>query len=82
MIVMELHCPSCHCISGNQITCDWPEPLDARAYFPLICKECGREFSFGVDKDNGMRCWCTPLKTTHLNDFLERRRRRQLKTGQ
>lgn len=80
MIVMELHCPTCHSVSGNAVTVDWPCPLEARSYPLLICQECGREFSFGVDRDNGMRSWATH-KTTHLADFLERRRK-QLKAGQ
>jgi hypothetical protein len=76
MISLELHCPTCHHKSGNAITVDWPEPLEPQAYFPLLCKECGRNFSFAADGVNGMRCWTT-TRTTQLADFLERRKRNQ-----
>ena len=74
MMVMQLYCPVCHCESGNAVTVDWPEPLEARVYRPLICIECGREFSFGIDGINGMRCW-TREHHVELAEFLDRRRR-------
>jgi hypothetical protein len=55
MMAVQLHCPSCRCQSGNWLTVDWPEPLEARTYKPLICKECASEFAFEID-GTGMRC--------------------------
>ena len=72
MHVMELHCPACHCASGNKLTVDWPEPLNARKYAPLICSECASEFQFDIDA-NGMRC-TGMVRHNELNDFLARRR--------
>lgn len=79
MMTMELHCPVCHHLSGNTITCDWPEPVEARRYANLICRECGRDFHFQVDA-SGMRAW-THNRGSELGDFLERRRRRGARAG-
>lgn len=72
MTRMELHCPLCHHLSGNAITADWPWPLEARVYGPLICIECGIEFKFEVIPHIGMR---TTAKSGQLllKDFLKRR---------
>lgn len=79
MIVMQLHCPACHYLSGNSITCDWPEPLQAKHYRALICIECGRDFSFCID-GQGMRAMLY-ARGTELADFLDRRRRRGARAG-
>lgn len=73
MIVLNLYCPACHCASGNAITVDWPEPLEPHVYSPLICAECGRDFTFGIDGANGMRCWITE-RHVELTEFLARRK--------
>jgi hypothetical protein len=71
MIRMEIHCPLCHHTSGNALTVDWPWPMEARCYSPLICLECGVEFKFEIDY--------TGMRTTGqrgqllLDEFLKRR---------
>ena len=74
---MRLFCPTCHHDSGNAVTADWPEPLDARKYEALICNECGREFWFQIDH-TGMRCGMN-ARHCELEDFLVKRKRKQLR---
>ena len=71
MTRMELHCPICHHASGNAIVADWPEPLSTISYQPLICGECGVEFSFQIDRD-GMRS-TAKREQLLLEEFMRRR---------
>lgn len=73
MMTMVLYCPSCHYASGNTVTVDWPSPMDARRYRPLICQQCGSDFSFEVDY-RGMRSIAVREQRL-LEAFLEGRRR-------
>lgn len=73
MMALALHCPFCHHQTGNVVTVDWPEPLDLRRYHPLICQQCGSDFTFEVDR-TGMRSIATREQRL-LGEFLEGRRR-------
>ncbi len=77
MMALTLHCPFCHHATGNVVTVDWPEPLDVRRYHPLICQECGSDFTFEVDR-SGMRSIATREQRL-LSAFLEGRRNRPKK---
>jgi hypothetical protein len=56
MMLVDLHCPVCRRPSGNRLVVDWPCPMDARTYNPLICGECGNDFAFRIDA-RGMRAY-------------------------